>query len=225
VCTRRLLCGLSQANLCASSPVLLCSKAGPSSNCHEAAATCSSHLTGAASNPPSTSSHCDERTATRAHTIGGRICSMAQRDNQRTTEDEKKNAEQQQQHDPQSTPTPTKAAAVFSLSSDVVSQPIRTLAVVELQHVLTYLKSLELLCVSRVSRVWYSAVDSPLVWQHLDPREDDPDLAQLTSKDFARQDFLTSAQCSAYGYEDTLVSSPWYVHATDRAAHRLAVVF
>jgi hypothetical protein len=41
---------------------------------------------------------------------------------------------------------------------------IRTLATVELQHVLSFLSQLDLALVSRVSPSWYRAVDSPLVW-------------------------------------------------------------
>jgi hypothetical protein len=42
---------------------------------------------------------------------------------------------------------------------------VLALATVELQHVLTFLKSFELIGVCRVSRVWYAAVSSPLVWR------------------------------------------------------------
>jgi hypothetical protein len=58
-------------------------------------------------------------------------------------------------------------------SSDVgsssVGMQVRTLALSELQVVLSYLNENDLPRIARVSSVWYRAIDSPLVWKHLIP--------------------------------------------------------
>jgi hypothetical protein len=96
-----------------------------------------------------------------------------------------------------------------------VRQHIRTLATVELQHVLTFLKVVELLRVSRVSRGWYSAVDSPLVWRYLEPRDREPDPANLTSMELLRSDLFTSAECRSLCDRARPLVNPWFGEQPD----------
>jgi hypothetical protein len=110
-------------------------------------------------------------------------------------------------------PSASSSLVASSSAADGVSQQrsIRALATVELQHVLTYLSSVDLLRVARVTRSWYAAVDSPLVWRHLTPSSEDVNPAMVPSSELVRPDFFTSAMCQSYWTHSGSVLSPWYV--------------